>query len=200
MRGEGGLGKKVTVKTRGKLSSGNVEAIRYLVAAAVPELSPEAISIVDQTGALLARAGEPVDIFVSNRLIARGEVVLIDRTLGVTLTEIVHEGDARLVVDNTFATPYLQQPLSHGADVVVHSTTKYCGGHSDVVGGALITSNDALAEQFTTRPAHTQDMWPWESDRGKGGASFGRRENSQPNEDTWLCEALTNRRATVHSP
>ena len=47
-----------------------------------------------------------------------------------------------LVVDNTFATPYLQQPLALGADVVVHSTTKYLGGHSDVVGGAALTSDD----------------------------------------------------------
>jgi cystathionine gamma-synthase len=55
---------------------------------------------------------------------------------------------ARLVVDNTFATPYLQSPLGLGADVVLHSTTKYLGGHSDVVGGALITSDDELHEQF----------------------------------------------------
>ena len=50
--------------------------------------------------------------------------------------------EARLVVDNTFATPYLQQPLVHGADIVVHSTTKYLGGHSDVVGG-FVATNDA---------------------------------------------------------
>lgn len=55
---------------------------------------------------------------------------------------------ARLVVDNTFATPYLQSPLGLGADVVLHSTTKYLGGHSDVVGGALITSDDELHEGF----------------------------------------------------
>ncbi len=56
------------------------------------------------------------------------------------LAEIAHDAGALLVVDNTFATPYLQSPLALGADVVVHSTTKYCGGHSDVVGGALVTS------------------------------------------------------------
>jgi cystathionine gamma-synthase len=55
----------------------------------------------------------------------------------------------RLVVDNTFASPYLQQPLALGADAVLHSTTKYLGGHSDVVGGALITDDDELAEQLT---------------------------------------------------
>src|SRR5918999_1975119 len=55
---------------------------------------------------------------------------------------------ALLVVDNTFATPYLQQPLDLGADVVVHSTTKYLGGHSDVVGGALVVRDAALAERL----------------------------------------------------
>ena len=54
------------------------------------------------------------------------------------LAAVAHEAGALLVVDNTFASPYLQQPLTLGADVVVHSTTKYCGGHSDVVGGALV--------------------------------------------------------------
>lgn len=53
-----------------------------------------------------------------------------------------------VVVDNTFATPMLQQPLSLGADVVLHSTTKYLNGHSDVVGGVLVTSDDAIAEQL----------------------------------------------------
>jgi cystathionine gamma-synthase len=56
------------------------------------------------------------------------------------LAEIAHGAGALLVVDNTFATPYLQSPLALGADVVVHSTTKYCGGHSDVIGGALVTA------------------------------------------------------------
>ncbi len=63
------------------------------------------------------------------------------------LAELTRDRDALLVVDNTFATPFLQQPLSLGADVVVHSTTKYLGGHSDVVGGALVTSDDGLAER-----------------------------------------------------
>jgi cystathionine gamma-synthase len=69
------------------------------------------------------------------------------------LAEFAHEHGAILVVDNTFASPYLQQPLTLGADVVVHSTTKYLGGHSDVVGGALVvgnssTSDDELGEQL----------------------------------------------------
>jgi cystathionine gamma-synthase len=61
---------------------------------------------------------------------------------------LAHEYDALLVVDNTFASPYLQQPITLGADVIVHSTTKYLGGHSDVIGGALIAADDGLAEQL----------------------------------------------------
>jgi cystathionine gamma-lyase len=61
------------------------------------------------------------------------------------IAEVAHKASARLVVDNTFASPYLQQPLRLGADVVVHSTTKYLGGHSDVVGGAVIGGRELLA-------------------------------------------------------
>ena len=64
------------------------------------------------------------------------------------LAQITHDAGALLVVDNTFATPYLQQPLALGADIVVHSTTKYAGGHSDVVGGALVVA-----------PGLTLDWW-----------------------------------------
>jgi cystathionine gamma-synthase len=64
------------------------------------------------------------------------------------LADIAHEAGALLVVDNTFASPYLQQPLALGADVVVHSTTKYIGGHSDVVGGALVLADADLAEKI----------------------------------------------------
>jgi cystathionine gamma-synthase len=59
-----------------------------------------------------------------------------------------HAAGARLVVDNTFATPYLQRPLDRGADVVLHSSTKYLGGHSDVVGGALVTADAGLHERL----------------------------------------------------
>ena len=62
-----------------------------------------------------------------------------------TLSAVAHAHGALCVIDNTFATPYLQQPLTLGADVVVHSTTKYVGGHSDVVGGFLATNHDELA-------------------------------------------------------
>ena len=64
------------------------------------------------------------------------------------LGEVAHRHGALLVVDNTFATPYLQRPLEYGADVVVHSTTKYLGGHSDVVGGFVATSNEDLEARF----------------------------------------------------
>ncbi|MBY4570293.1 cystathionine gamma-synthase [Gordonia sihwensis] len=60
------------------------------------------------------------------------------------VAEVAHAAGAKLVVDNTFATPYLQQPLTLGADAVVHSTTKYLGGHSDVVGGAIVTNDEQL--------------------------------------------------------
>jgi cystathionine gamma-synthase len=62
------------------------------------------------------------------------------------LAGAAHDRGAMLVVDNTFASPYLQQPLALGADAVVHSTTKYLGGHSDVVGGGLVTSDQELAD------------------------------------------------------
>ncbi|OKK20844.1 cystathionine gamma-synthase [Streptomyces sp. CB00455] len=72
--------------------------------------------------------------------------------LGITdiavVADIARSAGARLVVDNTFASPYLQQPLALGADVVVHSLTKYMGGHSDVVGGALVTADAALGEEL----------------------------------------------------
>ncbi|MFF3400487.1 cystathionine gamma-synthase [Streptomyces sp. NPDC002659] len=72
--------------------------------------------------------------------------------LGITdiaaVAEIARGAGARLVVDNTFASPYLQQPISLGADIVVHSLTKYMGGHSDVVGGALIAADAAVGEEL----------------------------------------------------
>ena len=64
------------------------------------------------------------------------------------LAALTRDAGARLVVDNTFASPYLQHPLAHGADVVVHSTTKYIGGHSDVVGGALVVLDAELAAEL----------------------------------------------------
>jgi cystathionine gamma-synthase len=65
------------------------------------------------------------------------------------LAEIAHKGKALAVVDNTFASPYLQQPLKLGADIVLHSTTKYLGGHSDVVGGGLAGTDEELRQRIT---------------------------------------------------
>ena len=67
--------------------------------------------------------------------------------IGLTAS-VAHDNGAVLVVDNTFASPYLQRPLTLGADVVVHSTTKYLGGHSDVVGGALVCRDAELGERL----------------------------------------------------
>lgn len=64
------------------------------------------------------------------------------------VSQLAHQGGAKVAVDNTFATPFLQQPLALGADFVVHSTTKYLGGHSDVVGGAILTSDAEAYERL----------------------------------------------------
>lgn len=64
------------------------------------------------------------------------------------IADVAHDAGALLVVDNTFASPYLQQPLLLGADVVIHSTTKYLGGHSDVIGGALVVRDAELGERL----------------------------------------------------
>ena len=71
------------------------------------------------------------------------------------IAELAHQTSALLAVDNTFASPYLQQPIQLGADLVVHSTTKYLGGHSDVVGGAVIghASSCSPSRSIKTRPA-----------------------------------------------
>ncbi len=64
------------------------------------------------------------------------------------VSELVHGAGALVAVDSTFASPVLQRPLELGADLVVHSSTKYLGGHSDVLGGAVLTSDDSLAERL----------------------------------------------------
>jgi cystathionine gamma-synthase len=98
------------------------------------------------------------------------------------IAAITHDAGALLVVDNTFATPYLQQPLALGADVVVHSTTKYCGGHSDVVGGALVIAGSADA--------------PWMDGVGDLGSNVAERVGFHQNAiggvagpfDAWLVQ------------
>ncbi len=104
------------------------------------------LRIVDMTDAGAVRAAvqqSPVQVLwvetPSNPLMGVADIA--------ELVKIGHEAGALVVVDNTFASPALQRPLLLGADVVVHSTTKYLGGHSDVVGGAIVTSDAALAEK-----------------------------------------------------
>ncbi len=99
--------------------------------------------------------GHDVDAFRAALQPGRTKVIWVETPtnplMGIVdiaaIAELAHDAGALLVVDNTFASPYLQQPLALGADVVVHSTTKYMGGHSDVVGGALVLADSELAEQ-----------------------------------------------------
>jgi cystathionine gamma-synthase/cystathionine gamma-lyase len=80
------------------------------------------------------------------------------------VAEIAQRAGARLVVDNTFVSPFFQQPLALGADIVVHSTTKYLGGHSDVIGGAVVTSDDdAWARVKYHQNAEGAVPGPWDS-------------------------------------
>jgi cystathionine gamma-synthase len=103
--------------------------------------TPAAVSDVDAVRAAIRR-GETRIVWVetpTNPLLNIGDIE--------ALAAVAHDAGALLVVDNTFASPYLQQPLLLGADVVVHSTTKFCGGHSDVVGGALVVRDLDVAEK-----------------------------------------------------
>jgi cystathionine gamma-synthase len=105
--------------------------------------TPAPVSDVDAVRAAI-RPGQTRVVWVetpTNPLLNIGDIE--------ALASVAHDAGALLVVDNTFASPYLQQPLTLGADVVVHSTTKYCGGHSDVVGGAIVVRDLELAERIT---------------------------------------------------
>ncbi|TQM81176.1 cystathionine gamma-lyase [Saccharothrix saharensis] len=105
------------------------------------EHTPAALSDVDAVRAAIRPNTKVVWVETpTNPLLNIADIAL--------LAQVAHSAGARLVVDNTFASPYLQSPLELGADVVLHSTTKYVGGHSDVVGGALVTSDDDLDAQF----------------------------------------------------
>ena len=110
--------------------------------------TPAPVSDVDAVRAAI-RPGETKVVWVetpTNPLLNIGDIE--------ALASVAHDAGALLVVDNTFASPYLQQPLTLGADVVVHSTTKYLGGHSDVIGGALVFA--AGQEDLAERVAFTQ--------------------------------------------
>ncbi|HWG00667.1 MAG TPA: cystathionine gamma-synthase [Trebonia sp.] len=102
----------------------------------VPQTDPDAVTAaLRATSAKLIWAETPTN-------------PLLNITDLAALAEVARASGAKLVVDNTFASPYLQQPLDLGADAVVHSTTKYIGGHSDVVGGAVIVREPELAERL----------------------------------------------------
>ena len=106
--------------------------ITYSVAA-VNDLEAIRAAVTDRTKAIWIETP-------TNPLLNVGDISAI--------AEIAHAAGATFVVDNTFASPYLQQPLTQGADVVLHSTTKYIGGHSDVVGGVLVTNDESLDAAF----------------------------------------------------
>ncbi|HEY9562909.1 MAG TPA: cystathionine gamma-synthase [Nocardioides sp.] len=106
------------------------------------ENSPAAVSDVDAVRSAI-RPGQTKLVWLetpTNPLLNVGDIE--------ALAGVAHEAGALLVVDNTFASSYLQQPLTLGADVVVHSTTKYAGGHSDVVGGALVVRDLEVADMI----------------------------------------------------
>jgi cystathionine gamma-synthase len=108
---------------------------RGITAIAVDMSDPAAVRAASTTGIALIWAETP-----SNPRLKVSDIA--------ALAQIAHAQDALLVCDNTFATPVLQQPLALGADVIMHSTTKYFGGHSDVLGGALVFARrDALYDR-----------------------------------------------------
>lgn len=103
-------------------------------------------TVVDQTDLeAVAAAMRPQTRFVWTETPTNPLLRVVDIA---AIADIAHQGKARLVVDNTFATSYLQLPLALGADVSLYSTTKYVGGHSDVVGGALVTADGDLLERL----------------------------------------------------
>jgi cystathionine gamma-synthase len=106
------------------------------------EHTPAAIDDIDAVRAAI-RPGQTKLVWVetpTNPMLTIGDIE--------ALAAVAHDAGALLVVDNTFASPYLQQPLTLGADVVVHRTTKYVGGHSDAVGGAVVVRDLGLAERI----------------------------------------------------
>ncbi|HUZ37062.1 MAG TPA: cystathionine gamma-synthase [Streptosporangiaceae bacterium] len=108
------------------------------------QVSYAAVALTDPQAVRRALAERPVRVVwaetPTNPLLS-----VVDIT---ALAQACREAGALLVVDNTFASPYLQNPLALGADAVVHSTTKYLGGHSDVVGGAVVVADHALGERL----------------------------------------------------
>ena len=126
--------------------------LRFLAREFLPERGIEAVAVdmSDLDAVATACAGNLAILWAETPSNPRMKICDITR-----LARIAHAHGALLVCDNTFATPVLQQPLALGADVVMHSTTKYFGGHSDVLGGALVF---ARADDFHTRVAHRRHI------------------------------------------
>jgi cystathionine gamma-synthase len=126
--------------------------LRFLAREFLPERGIEAVAVdmSDLDAVATACAGNVAILWAETPSNPRMKVCDITR-----LARIAHAHGALLVCDNTFATPVLQQPLALGADVVMHSTTKYFGGHSDVLGGALVF---ARADDFHARVAHRRHI------------------------------------------
>jgi cystathionine gamma-synthase len=126
--------------------------LRFLAREFLPERDIEAVAVdmSDLDAVATACAGNVAILWAETPSNPRMKVCDITR-----LARIAHAHGALLVCDNTFATPVLQQPLALGADVVMHSTTKYFGGHSDVLGGALVF---ARADDFHARVAHRRHI------------------------------------------
>ncbi len=104
-------------------------------------IEPAFVDMTDLTRVEAAMAARPRLVLIETPTNPYLKILDIAR-----IAEVAHAHDALVVVDNTFASPYFQRPLALGADVVLHSTTKYLGGHSDVVGGAVVTSSKEIHE------------------------------------------------------
>ena len=126
--------------------------LRFLAQEFLPErgIAATMIDMADLEGVRAACTADTALIWVETPSNPRMKLCAI-----AALAEIAHDADAALVCDNTFATPVLQQPLSLGADIVMHSTTKYFGGHSDVLGGALVFAH---RDGFFERVAHRRHL------------------------------------------
>ena len=151
------------------------------------EHTPVALSDLEAVGAAL-RPGATRLVWVespTNPMLRVCDLAAVAR--------LAHHAGALLVVDNTFATPYLQQPIALGADVVVHSTTKYLGGHSDVVGGAALTSDAGIAARLGMH----RTRWARSRDPSTPGSSC---EACAPSRCGWSATATTPRPSSRRSP
>src|ERR671918_399391 len=109
-----------------------------------PDAEFDAVDLADEVSLRAAIRDRTRIVWLESPTNPLMKIVDIERVAAIS-----REAGAVCVVDNTFATPYLQRPLGLGADVVVHSVTKYLGGHSDLIGGAIVTDDDELIERLT---------------------------------------------------